>query len=255
MPLYVDRIRSSYEGLTKSQQKLANFVVDNYRDVAFMTCAELGHALEVDQATVVRFAQALGYSGYTELLDEIQEIVKAELKTVREIPEMVTTPDQAFYKVLLLEKANLDTLLTAITPETIKDVVSTLKAARRIYVIGEGAEGYAADLFSWMLRQTGLPAYTIERDVASRKMTLAQLGKGDLMVGVCYTAEPVDTAEVVRLAREKGANTLGIVTSGTNPVAQAAHKIFIVPGEGTDGPSLVPIIIVMLALVRAIPAS
>ncbi len=255
MPLYVDRIRSSYEGLTKSQQKLANFVVDNYRDVAFMTCAELGHALEVDQATVVRFAQALGYSGYTELLDEIQEIVKAELKTVREIPEMVTTPDQAFYKVLLLEKANLDTLLTAITPETIKDVVGTLKAARRIYVIGEGAEGYAADLFSWMLRQAGLPAYTIERDVASRKMTLAQLDKGDLMVGVCYTAEPVDTAEVVRLAREKGADTLGIVTSGTNPVAQAAHKIFTVPSEGTDGPSLVPIITVMLALVRAIPAS
>ncbi len=255
MPLYVDRIRSSYEGLTKSQQKLANFVVDNYRDVAFMTCAELGHALEVDQATVVRFAQALGYSGYTELLDEIQEIVKAELKTVHEIPEVVTTPDQAFYKALLLEKANLDTLLTAMPAETIQDTLATLRAAKRIYVVGEGAEGYAADLFGWMLRKAGLPAYTVERDVVTRNVTFSTLGKGDLVVGVCYTSEPVDTANLIRFARDKGANTLGIVTSGTNPVAQAAHKIITVASEGMDGPSLIPIITVMQALVMAISVS
>jgi len=252
MPMYVDRIRGSFEGLTKSQQKLANFVVDNYRDVAFMTCAELGHELDVDQATVVRFAQALGYSGYTELLDEIQEIVKTELKVAHEIPEVVSTPDQAFYKALLVEKANLDELLASIPAETVNEVVDLLLAAQRIYLVGEGAEAYAADIFGWMLRKAGLPTYTVERDVVSRQMTFANLGEGDLVVGVCYTPKPVDTANVVRFAREQGANTLGIVSSGTNPVAQAAHKIVTVPDGGVEGPSLVPTITVMQALVMAI---
>jgi len=252
MPMYVDRIRSSFEGLTKSQQKLANFVVDNYRDVAFMTCAELGHALDVDQATVVRFAQALGYSGYTELLDEIQEIVKGELKTVHDIPEMVSTPDQAFYKALLLEKANLDQMLAAMPAETVNEIVDLLRAAKRIYFVGEGPESYAADIFGWMLRKAGLPTYTLERDMVSRKMTFANVGEGDLVVGVCITPEPVDTANAVRFAREHGANTLGLVSSGTNPLAQAAHKIITIPDEGVDGRSLVPVITVMQALVNAV---
>lgn len=252
MPMYVDRIRGSFEGLTKSQQKLANFVVDNYRDVAFMTCAELGHALDVDQATVVRFAQALGYSGYTELLDEIQDIVKEELKTVHEIPEVVSTPDQAFYKALLVEKANLDQLLAAIPAGTVNDIVDTLLAAKRIYLVGEGPEAYAADVFGWLLRNAGLPAYTVERDIVSRKMTFSNVGEGDLVVGVCYSARPVDTAKAVKFARENGANTLAIVASGTNPVAQAAHKIITVPNDGVAGPSLVPATTVMQALVVAI---
>jgi DNA-binding MurR/RpiR family transcriptional regulator len=103
-----------------------------------------------------------------------------------------------------------------------------------------------------MLRNAGLPTYTVERDIVSRKMTFSNLGEGDLVVGVCYTPKPVDTAKAVRFAREKGANTLGIVSSGTNPVAQAAHKIVTIPDEGVEGPSLVPTVTVMQALVVAL---
>jgi DNA-binding MurR/RpiR family transcriptional regulator len=252
MPMYVDRIRESYEGLTKSQQKLANFVVDNYRDVAFMTCAELGHTLDVDQATVVRFAQALGYSGYTEMLDEIQEIVKAELKTVHDIPEMVSTSDQAFYKALLLEKASLDQLLVAIKADTIHEVLDLVLAAKRIYLVGQGTSAYAADIFGWLLRLAGLPAYTVERDMLSRFVTFANVSEGDLVVGVCFGREPVETANAVRFASEHGAKTLGIVSSGTCLVAQAAQKIVVIPNEGVYGPSLVPTITVMQGLFTAL---
>jgi len=252
MPVYVDRIRESYEGLTKSQQKLANFVVDNYRDVAFMTCAELGHTLDVDQATVVRFAQALGYSGYTEMLDEIQEIVKVELKTVRDIPETVSTPDQAFYKALLLEKASLDQLLAAMPAETVKEVVDMLLAAKRIYLVGQGTAAYVADVFGWLLRQAGLPAYIVERDLLSRFMTFTNLAAGDLVVGVCYGPEPVETANAIKFAREHGAKTLGIVSSGTCLVAQAAQKIVTVPNEGVFGPSLGPTVLVVQGLFTAL---
>ncbi|MBU1878545.1 MAG: SIS domain-containing protein, partial [Chloroflexi bacterium] len=190
-----------------------------------MTCAELGHALDVDQATVVRFAQALGYSGYTELLDEIQDIVKDELKTVHDIPEVANTTDQAFYKALLLEKANLDMLLVAMPADTINEVLGTLSKAKRIFFVGEGPESYAADIFGWMLRQAGLPAYFLERDMVTRKMTLAHVGDGDLVVGMCINPEPVDTAEAVRFAREQRIPYFGICLGMQMAVVEFARHV------------------------------
>ncbi len=45
-----------------------------------MNGSMLSQRLDVDPATVTRFAQRLGYTGYPELLREIQELVKEELK-------------------------------------------------------------------------------------------------------------------------------------------------------------------------------
>jgi len=49
--------------------------VNYYRDAAFMTAAEVGRASKVDTTLVVRFAQRLGYPGYPELIEEVQERV------------------------------------------------------------------------------------------------------------------------------------------------------------------------------------
>ena len=77
--MFRDRIKDAYEGLTPSFKRLAEFILGNELDVAFMTATELAHALDVDAATVVRFSQALGYSGYRQLSHEIQAVVKQDL--------------------------------------------------------------------------------------------------------------------------------------------------------------------------------
>ena len=61
---YEDRIRQARLGMSKSFAKLADFLLDSYIESAFMTASELAHTLDLDAATVVRFAQTLGYSGF-----------------------------------------------------------------------------------------------------------------------------------------------------------------------------------------------
>ena len=70
---YEERIREAYPHLSKSFARLADFILDSYLETAFMTATELGHAVNVDATTVVRFSQQLGYAGYPELLREIQQ--------------------------------------------------------------------------------------------------------------------------------------------------------------------------------------
>ncbi|MBQ9283718.1 MAG: MurR/RpiR family transcriptional regulator [Acidaminococcaceae bacterium] len=57
-------LRSSYNGLTKSEQKLADFILKNPSDVMHMTMSELADATVSADATVFRFCQKLGFSGF-----------------------------------------------------------------------------------------------------------------------------------------------------------------------------------------------
>ena len=74
--MFQDRIRANYDGLTPGFRKLADFIMNSTLDVAFLTATELSRRVGVDPATVVRFAQELGYSGFRELSIEIKRYVR-----------------------------------------------------------------------------------------------------------------------------------------------------------------------------------
>ncbi len=78
--MFRERIAEQYDRLGRNQKKIADFLTQEYREAAFMNGSVLSAHLGVDPATVTRFAQRLGYTGYPDLLSEIQELVKKELK-------------------------------------------------------------------------------------------------------------------------------------------------------------------------------
>ena len=77
--MFREQIREHYDHLSRSYRRVADFILSDYRTAAFMTAAALADAVDVDTTTVVRFAQRLGYPGYPELIEDIQEQVKLEL--------------------------------------------------------------------------------------------------------------------------------------------------------------------------------
>ena len=57
-------LRSSYTNLTKSEQKLADYIMQYPGSVMHMTMSELADATDSADATVFRFCTKLGFSGF-----------------------------------------------------------------------------------------------------------------------------------------------------------------------------------------------
>ena len=91
MTSYETRIREARSNFSPSFMLLADFMLDSYRQAAFLTATELAHLLDIDPATVVRFSQLLGYRGYPELQREIREKVKKELLIERKVEPGTST--------------------------------------------------------------------------------------------------------------------------------------------------------------------
>ena len=90
--MYKERIRDIYEHLSPGYRRIADFLLKRYQDAAFMTAAEVGRASDVDTTLVVRFAQRLGYPGYPEMIADIQDDVKRDLREIYAPVEADNTP-------------------------------------------------------------------------------------------------------------------------------------------------------------------
>ena len=71
-----ERINAIYSTLSKGQKKIANAVLNDYDKVAYLTAARLGDLVGVSESTVVRFADELGFVGYSQFQLAVQELVR-----------------------------------------------------------------------------------------------------------------------------------------------------------------------------------
>jgi len=76
---FFQRLHENKEALSKKQNLVAEYIIENYNDAVFLSCNELGIKAKVSDATVVRFAYALGYSGYTDMMKGLQNGLKGNL--------------------------------------------------------------------------------------------------------------------------------------------------------------------------------
>ena len=102
---YENKIQQKSQQMSKSYALVADFLSDSFIDASFMTANEIAKALNLDPATVVRFSQFLGYSGFPQLQNEIRERAKSMI-ALHVIDDNITNP--TLYTELMAKRAVSD---------------------------------------------------------------------------------------------------------------------------------------------------
>lgn len=252
--MFRERIKEAYESLTPSFKRLADFILNNELDVAFMTATELAEALGVDAATVVRFSQTLGYSGYRELSRQIKRRVKEDLTAgYAGFPEAETDAERI--QALLEHQRHSLGMAVAQVSEKAAAIVDMLAKAERVWVVGEAMGENLAAMFTDYLRMAGVNAAVLQADPARAAFVIGDLSADDLVLGIGMTGTGVNTAAVLRAAQEKGAKTAAISVSLVAPPAQVTDHVLVCPAQTPVGvPSIANLVAVMMAVWQALLA-
>ena len=64
---------------SKGQRRIGQYMLEHYDKAAYLTASKLGALVGVSESTVVRFANELGYEGYTDFQYAVQELVRSKL--------------------------------------------------------------------------------------------------------------------------------------------------------------------------------
>lgn len=219
---YAEKIREARPRLSKSFVRLADYILDSYIQAALMTALELAHEVDVDAATVVRFAQALDYSGFPDLQDEIKERVLDDLhlrpQEIKEPDSIAAQADQTLGK---LAEA-VERFRRLLAPEAFESLVAAIAEAQEVIILADPGAQAVAERFSYQLEALGHSAKVIRPEEGSLAQALAAASKGDLALAIDMAGETALISAALVQAKAFELSTAAIVGAASFEAARNA---------------------------------
>ena len=222
---FEDQIRRERPSMSKSFAKLADFLIDSYTEASFMTASELAHVLNLDAATVVRFAQSLGYTGFPQLQREIRQKVKHDLlirprqaEVSQSIPGIAATALRDLAKDLEQTRMTLDTL-------ALEQLVEGIGSARRLLVIADPPAQPVEQYLAYSLRQAGFLVDEASSQPADLARLLYTATPADLLLAIEAQGETASISNALVDARSRGIPTAVLVSTASLPAARPANLV------------------------------
>lgn len=251
-----ERILEQMSGFSKGQKRIATYILEHYKEAAFMTACKLGATVDVSESTVVRFAAELGFAGYPELQQAMQEMVRSRLTSLQriEVTRSRMADDEVLESVLSSETHNIRRTLDELPRETFNNAVDALVNARRVYIFGAGSCRALASFSAYYLKLL-LP--DVQMIYTSSNMEILEdllsIGEEDALLTVSfprYSSKAVNTAD---FAHKRGAKVIALTDSRLSPIAPyATHLLLAHSDMATIVDSLVAPLSVLNSLIVAI---
>jgi len=206
------QLEKSLPRLTKSEQRIASFLLSNHDEAAFLSAAELAQQLGMSEATVVRFARSIGYKSFPELRRTLQGIFRVRVtpasRLLHKLADLKTGHKHVFAQIVEMEQQYLNEALHSIEPSDFNRAVKIISRGKRLFVRGGGPSAILAELFELRMRRFGvLTISMIEsgRDLAE-KIQLMQPKDVVLVTGFHHVS--AEMVAVVDHAHKIGCRTI-----------------------------------------------
>ncbi len=214
-------LEEKMEDFTLAQRKVADYVLKNPAEVAFLTTEQLASNIGVSVASIMRLAYAVGYSGYAQFQKDLQEMLRKQVAPPNRLEENIKKIDKN--KLLIacaeIQIANINKTVTFLTDEAIDKALSLVFNAKRLYVIGvRGSHTIAHYLYEGMNR-LGVDCQLLIPDTGRLQSVLAKMSTDDLVIAISLPRYARRTLEIVRVAKSKGAKLLSITDGYSSPLA------------------------------------
>ena len=221
----MDIITQKLKDLPESQRVLGEFILKNYKYVANLSAIELGSRAGVSDATVVRFAKSIGYSGYPEIKNELFEyLIHEELPSNKMIKSLnrIKKVDSGIMEVFQNDINNIEETFRSFRKKDLDMAVEAINSARRVYVIGLNSCESLASFLNFHLRRLDIDVHLITSAGLVMFEQLSSIKKGDALVVISYPRYSKDALSAVELAKSRNAKTISISDQEYSPIAQAA---------------------------------
>ncbi len=231
------RIAASMAQSSPKQKQLARFVLGNRYLVSFASASQVGQAVGASAATVVRFAQSLGYAGFSELQEAIRKELPTYLSAVDRIQKRLDAPlptDGIPQQVFHADIKNIQRTAASLSEAEFNAALDKIVKARRIMVVGSGLSSAPAIFLAHSLRVIGFSAQEAIDGGLFQAVNAAQLGTGMLLIAIDLWRYARSTVEAVHTAKRQGASVITISDSIVSPMAQVADHAFAVVTDGVS---------------------
>lgn len=223
---------NKYNLLTKKQREVFDYMMDNPKDIQYITLKDLAKRAGSSEVTILKVCKQLGFENFVGLKKAFQNSEK-RLLSFNEIENLVNQSSsrsqeqkkELFKMICMYEQENITDMINGIDVDLIFKCAQQLLEANEIIVFGHNASKTLADYLTHRLSYLRLKAYSVKLgDDHIVKTALARMDNKDFVVLFSFPPYHYPTADIVKFAQMKGAGIITITYDMTSPaIADNGH--------------------------------
>ncbi len=229
---YQLRIKENAANFTKSDQKIAAYILENATEAVFFSAAELGRVTHTSQAAIMRFIKKINYNGLNELRIDMAKQHEEQLRPIMLVNQNASVSEIKNTMVsLLCETAKSTQSLN--DDRVLANSLAMLRKAETLYLFGAGASGLVAeDFYSKLVRIHKRCIFDAKSDM--QVMYSVHASPRDAYLAISYSGESKSVNMAVRQCRENGASGVAITRAKTSTLTRLTDMVIKIPNTEQD---------------------
>lgn len=219
-------VKESFTQLSSGQKKVAEYLLENIEKVVFYTAVQIGREADVSETTVIRFAYALGFRGFSDMQAAIQQYVleSSSSRFTETSPQSGEEPN-IFTRVIERDITILRQTLHQLNQQDAWKAVDWLMEADQVLVVGYRASFAAAHWFTFMLSMIRKNVLLIpfHGEIEERIVSLTE--KSVVMV-ISFPRYTKETIRVAETSKRMGARIITATDRLLSPVSRISDIAF-----------------------------
>ncbi|AWC21106.1 putative DNA-binding transcriptional regulator [Aminobacter sp. MSH1] len=221
------------EGLPKRIAQVAAYALDNPDEIAFGTAASIASSAGVQPSTLIRFAQHLGYDGFTSLQQVFRERLRERttsyeerLTVVRGEADDGTSNRRIVDGFLAAASKSIDVMSRNLDDETLDRAIDLLNGAETIYILARRRSYPVASYIAYALGKLGVRSQLIESASGLSPEIISFASSRDAVIAISFSPYASATVEEARILSANNVPVIAITDSAFSPLAQFAKVWF-----------------------------
>jgi len=223
-------IAARWEKLPRRLTQVASYALDNPDEIAFGTAAGIAAKAEVQPSTLVRFSQALGYQGFSDLQDVFRSRLREKVPSYDERLAQLKEHGLGGSKAGLVLAGFLDAAERSVEdyrarlePEALDRAVAVLARAKTIYLIGLRRSFPITAYMAYAMGKLGIRHILVDGVAGLGAEQASFIDAEDAVVAISFTPYASETVALTNAALAQGAALVSITDSPFSPIAGKAE--------------------------------
>lgn len=215
--------------MPKRLVQVADFAITHPQEIAFGTVAGIAQQAEVQPSALVRFAQALGYAGFSDLQAVFRNHARERwpeyrerLEALQEDGAAADDPARLLQGLVGASATSIERLGETVDPAALQGATALLGDAATIYLLGLRRSAPVTLYLAYALSKLGLRCELLGQVAGLAPEQVALATDRDVLLAVSFTPYAADTLELTRGAAARGVPIVAITDSPFSPLVQTA---------------------------------
>lgn len=216
------KLKMMRENFSKMEQKIADYILKHPEEVKQLTTYQVAKVCKTSQASIVRFAKKMGFSGYPDFKLSLSQDMGAlsAKKEVSIIDSEIDSNDslqEVCQKVARENMRAIEDTYSLLDFKELEKAVKALGKAKKIMILGAGFSGVVARDLSYKLLELGKDV-VFESDFHMQFSLLTTMTSRDILFVISYSGKTKEVYEITKKAKERGIQIITLTTIAGNPI-------------------------------------